>query len=227
MVWQPINIYGPLQTICFAKGKQTDFFEAFLTCWPDDDQQTFQPRPLARIWPIFIVKIVSTRKMCHTGIYWQGWFSQTMVVSAAGTFIGHSLNLMPSFSCWSWLRITDTCEFDCGPLSHCQLLSLHRESSSQKISNDTKRQVAFWKSHSFKGNWCPGHVVCCGVLADTMHMHPVNCSLVAPLREQLALKIKALREFSISGYPNCGLRTTWALLRSVGTTAVIRKCVFG
>lgn len=67
-----------------------------------------------------------------------------------------------------------------------------------KISNDTKRQAALWKSHGFKGNWCLGHVVCCGVLADTMHMHPVNCSLIAPLHEHFALKIKALREFSIS-----------------------------
>lgn len=31
-----------------------------------------------------------------------------------------------------------------------------------------------------------------------MHMHPVNCYLIAPLHEHFALKIKALREFSIS-----------------------------
>lgn len=49
-------------------------------------------------------------------------------------------------------------------------------------------------------------IVCQWVLADTMHMHPLSCSLIAPLHEQLALKINALREFSISGYPNCGLK---------------------
>lgn len=123
--------------------------------------------------------------------------------------------------CWSWLRVTGTCEFDCDPLCHCHLLCLYRETSSQQISGDAKRQAALWRSHGFKGNWCLGHVVCCGVLADTKHMHPVNCSLIAPLQEQFALKIKTLREFSFSGYPNCDLRATWDLLRSIGTSALI------
>lgn len=169
----------------------------------------------ARTWPgfgaIFVVKIVSTGKRCYTIIYWQGWFSQTMVVWAAGTFLGHSLNSVPGFitkvqCCWSWLRITGTQEFDCDPRSHCQLLCLYTESSSQQISSDTKRQAALWKSHAFKVNLCLSRVVCSCLLSDTMRMHPVNYSLIAPLREQLALKIKALREFSISGHPNCGLK---------------------
>lgn len=47
-----------------------------------------------------------------------------------------------------------------------------------------------------------GHVVCCGVLADKMHLHLVNYSLIAPLHEHFVLKIKALGEFSISAIQN-------------------------
>lgn len=138
--------------------------------WPADLSAQTWPE----FWAIFIVKIVFTRKMCHMIIYWQGWFLQTMVVSAAGTFIGHSLNLVPSFAtkvqcCWSWPRITGTCEFDCDPLSHCQLLCLYRESSSQQIRNDTKRQAALWKSHGFKGNLCLGHSLPVGACRYNAH----------------------------------------------------------
>lgn len=156
--------------------------------WPADQMMSSRPlRPiLARTWAQVFVKIFSRRVTCHTVIYWQAWIPRTMVVSPAGAFIGHSLNLVPTidfykeFWCpWSWLRVTGTCEFACDPLSHSQLLCLYMESSSQHISNNTKREAALRNNHGFKGNWWPGHIICYGLLADMMHMHPADCSLIA------------------------------------------------